>query len=246
MSKKTILSLTFALLICCGSTSCTTTPAVSTTPKATTPVLGPPGWEEYATPISVPELGISSVAIDYAWVGWGERQLAWVIEKTDGEYRTDRGESMDAALVSALKGSLTNLRRSGSLKSCLDHTDDYPHFRIDIVFEDGSEVTLLSDSNCPQNVPWNVVYDENLYIQYSGEIPTALRTLLDPLVGELLFLDLLLVLRLELNVLDLNVQDLEKATSQRLPHSFECLKGHLLTGISVVKLLCPEVSEHGT
>jgi hypothetical protein len=175
--KTTILLLTFALVICCGNTSCITTPAVPT-------ALRPPGWEEYATPISVPELGISSVAIDYAWAGWGERQLAWVVEKRDGEYQTDRGESVDAALVSALGSSLTNLRRSGGLKSCLGHTDDYPHFRIDIIFEDGSEATLLSDSNCPQNVPWNVVYDDNLYVQYTGEIPTALHTLFGSLVGD--------------------------------------------------------------
>jgi hypothetical protein len=142
------------------------------------------GWEEYATPVVVAASGVSQVVIDYAWDGWGERQLAWAVKKTGAGYETEQGESVDASLVATLGSSLTNLRRSGGLKSCLNHTDDYPDFRIQLFFEDGSDATLLSDSNCPQNVPWNVVYEDELYVQYTGEIPAALRALFDALVDD--------------------------------------------------------------
>ena len=178
-----ILSVVVSVCAAKSAAPAATSPA-PTPPEATTPVPRPPGWQEYATPILIPASGISKLAIDYAWEGWGERQLAWTVTKTGDKYRTEQGESVEAALVVALGSSLTNLRRSGGLKSCLNHTDDYPHFRIVILFEDGSEVTLLSDSNCPQNVPWNVVHEDDLYVQYTGEIPAALRALLGSLVDD--------------------------------------------------------------
>ena len=166
------------------------TPTLIPTPIPTptaipTTIPEPVTWDIYATPISVLESDISKIAIDYSWGGLtGELKRSYVLEKVNAGFQTDQGGNVDEGKVDGLGSSLVNLRRSGGLKSCINHTDDYPYFRIEIAYENGSKAILYSGSNCADNIPWNVVYDDKLYVQYTGEIPTALYDLLSSFVDD--------------------------------------------------------------
>jgi len=164
----------------------TPVPAEPTATPIPTTIPGPVTWDAYATPISVPESDISKVTIDYSWGGLGGGlQCSYVLEKVNAGFKTDQGVNVDEGKVKGLGSSLINLRRSGGLKSCINHTDDYPYFRIEIAYENGSKAVLYSASNCADNIPWNVVHDGELYVQYTGEIPTALHDLLSSFVDDL-------------------------------------------------------------
>jgi hypothetical protein len=106
-----------------------------------------------------------------------------IFQTPDG-YQTSSGEPIDANLVAALSGSLAHLRPSGGLKTCVDITDNYPRWQIDMRYRDGRQAILISNSNCLYGIPWNVIYQGELYAQYTGDISMALMPLLGALPGD--------------------------------------------------------------
>jgi hypothetical protein len=136
--------------------------------------LGPPP----AAPNTVTlDLGdIQSVTIDYRHSGWGSRQRNFPIERKGDRWEAD-GTPVDAAAVQALAGAFDLLVPSDGLKSCNSHTDDYPHFAIQVRGAHGT-AEVSSDSNCAELAPWNVVSGGRLFVQASGKIGRALDPLL--------------------------------------------------------------------
>lgn len=58
------------------------------------------------------------------------------------------------------------------------HTDDYPHMRAQLVFENGVQVTLTTDSQNPYMLPWCVTANGTTTKTYNANISRALFALL--------------------------------------------------------------------
>lgn len=128
---------------------------------------------------------VSRITIDYSWGGmYASRKYNYVISKAEDKFQTSQGKKVDEDKVMGLFKALVNLQKSGGMKGCFSHTDDYPYFRIELVYANGEKAILYSDSNCKENIPWNVVYKNKLYVQYTGEIPKALYSLLNDIEPE--------------------------------------------------------------
>ncbi len=101
--------------------------------------------------------------------------------KREGGYARSVEEfqrAVDNDQIANLNKSLVNLRESWAMRTCNSHTDDYPWAEIEIAYSSGQKVVLLSSSNCPQRKPWNVVAENKVYVQYTGEIPRAYYALI--------------------------------------------------------------------
>lgn len=58
------------------------------------------------------------------------------------------------------------------------HTDDYPHLRAQLVLQDGTEITLTTDSQSPYMLPWLVTTNGTIKKTYNANISRALFVLL--------------------------------------------------------------------
>jgi hypothetical protein len=159
--------------------------AIAQTPAPpSTPATPPLTWETYTTltTLAVPE--IEQLTLTYQFSGWESYQVTVALTKTPEGYRTATGELVNGDRVERLRESLTQLRWSSGDKECIAVTDAYPDFQLDLVFTNGERAEIRSLSNCPLNIPWNVTYQGNQYVQYTGELPLALYPLLAALPGD--------------------------------------------------------------
>lgn len=128
---------------------------------------------------------IDKIHIKYAWAGLGlPRNHEYTIVKTDQGFQSNMGKKIKVNFVRALQDALQMLQISGGLKTCISHTDDYPSIRLEISSTDLDKIVLYSSSNCLGNIPWNVIWHGDLYVQYGLNISKALTNLLheiDPL-----------------------------------------------------------------
>jgi hypothetical protein len=60
------------------------------------------------------------------------------------------------------------------------HTDDYPHMRAQLVVQNGTQVTLTTDSQNPYMLPWCVTANGTTTKTYNANISRALFALLPP------------------------------------------------------------------
>jgi hypothetical protein len=60
------------------------------------------------------------------------------------------------------------------------HTDDYPHMRAQLVLQNGTQVTLTTDSQNPYMLPWCVIANGTSTKMYNSNISRALFALLPP------------------------------------------------------------------
>ncbi len=144
----------------------------------TTPTSQTLTWEDYTAFTNIPVTDITAITLHYSFAGWTRQEINLSIEKIADGYISSTGGRISSEVVDAFGNSLTQLRWSSTDKDCDSITDNYPAFRLDILFENGEHVEIRSTSNCALNIPWNVIYQDNQYVQYTGEIPTALYVLL--------------------------------------------------------------------
>jgi hypothetical protein len=136
--------------------------------------LPPPPEAPNATKLDLGTL--QSITVDYQHSGWGHTAHKFTIE-SKGDHWEAFGSPIDSSVVRALEGAFDQLVPSDGVKDCNSHTDDYPHFAIHVAGSRGA-ADLLSDSNCRDYAPWNVVQNGKLYVQASGKLGKALAPLL--------------------------------------------------------------------
>lgn len=105
------------------------------------------------------------------------------IIKMGDEFRTQEGKIIDPNKIYALDNSLINLHISGGLKT-IPAFRGYQDFRVEIIYENDNRVILYSDSDSYGSVPWNVVAQGKLFVQYTAEISSALFDLLSDIDPE--------------------------------------------------------------
>ncbi|MBU7028021.1 MAG: PQQ-binding-like beta-propeller repeat protein [Theionarchaea archaeon] len=90
----------------------------------------------------------------------------YTIECIDGEYYSN-GQEIDPKVIHGLLQSFTDFYE------CTESIRE-PSFLLNITFENEELMVLKSDSPTDCFTPWYIEYDGKLYLQYSGDIPTAL------------------------------------------------------------------------
>ena len=60
------------------------------------------------------------------------------------------------------------------------HTDDYPHMRMQLTLQDGTQITLTTDSQNPYMLPWCITSQGKTQKTYNADISRALFALLPP------------------------------------------------------------------
>lgn len=90
----------------------------------------------------------------------------YTIECIDGEYYSN-GQKIDPKVIQGLLQSFTDFYE------CTESIAE-PSFVVNITFENEKFMVLKSDSPTDCFMPWYIEYDGKLYLQYSGDIPTAL------------------------------------------------------------------------
>lgn len=134
---------------------------------------------------------VSRIKIEYHRVDFGglAEESFYEINQEGDKFVTKEGKIINSEKIYRLSNSLINLHKSGGLKSCMSHTDDYPSYKVEILYSNGERVVLSSDSNCYKNIPWNVITKDRLFVQYSNEIPDALFLILEKeLLGSMSFM----------------------------------------------------------
>ena len=137
---------------------------------------------------------ISKIIIDYEYRSYsplshGEwtygRERHHKINKIDNEFETQDGKIIDQGKIYALENSFINLHISGGLKTIPAFLSRfYQNFRVEIIYENDNRVILYSDSGFYGSVPWNVVAQGKLFVQYTAEISSALFDLLSDIDPE--------------------------------------------------------------
>jgi len=135
---------------------------------------------------------ITDLTIQYEWFGLGDPwQIAYglIIQQVNTEplIQTDPitltlSSDPDPALIQALAPALTDLipvRSKFTLEPC---TDNYINWSVKMVLEDGTEITVETDSNFLRfGGPWFVEVGDQVYMQYSLDFYFALADLITSL-----------------------------------------------------------------
>jgi len=136
---------------------------------------------------------ILKIIIDHDSRSWSPFSYEWIygkayhyeIMKMDDEFKTQEGKIVDPNKVYAIDNSLVNLHISGGLKTIPGFLARYwSRFRVEIFYENDDRVILHSDSGHYGNVPWNVVAQGKLFVQYTAEISISLFDLLSDIDPE--------------------------------------------------------------
>ena len=136
---------------------------------------------------------ILKIIIDYDYMSYSPFSREWThvearhyeIIKIDNEFETQDGKVIDQGKIYVLENSLVNLHISGGLKTIPSFLDRYySRFRVEIIYENDNRVILHSDSGFYGNVPWNVVAQGKLFVQYTAEISISLFDLLSDIDPE--------------------------------------------------------------
>jgi hypothetical protein len=109
----------------------------------------------------------------------GRERLSYTLWESGSAFQVDgTGARIEPALVTALLSAGTGLHPAEEPQDCTSHTDDYPKFTLRLR-RDGADIAeLTSTSNCANHVPWNLVYEGRLLVQYDGSIWPKVHALL--------------------------------------------------------------------
>lgn len=128
-------------------------------------------WEVGAITYLYVWSGIADSIVDYQTVRWD-----------NGTYKIAYSE-VDSNLVSILRESIQDLYPSPVIINTITHTDDYPHWKLEMVGKDGNRIQLISDSNTESAVPWNIIYNGRIYISWNRNILPAIKRLYGTQIG---------------------------------------------------------------
>jgi hypothetical protein len=122
-----------------------------------------------------PPHGAKHIAIDYTYLSFHRDARHYKIEWTPRGYVSGK-RTIDRKAIDAIYAALTDLHDSNIDQRCISHTDDYPELRVTI---DGDEpLVVASNSNCHDNVPWNITRESRMFAQYNGKAGRAVEALL--------------------------------------------------------------------
>lgn len=127
---------------------------------------------------------IESVELSYQWWGMGDPYFEYQQIKRAGDVYKLNGRVVIEEKITKLIKSLSNLHAVPQTLNSITHTDDYPIWAIEITGTDGTKILLTSDSNSSMYVPWNVIYNGDIYAQYDGSVEVALADLFSVSEGE--------------------------------------------------------------
>jgi len=130
------------------------------------------------------EYEIESVDLSYQWWGMGDPSFEYQQIKRTGDVYKLNGRVVVEEKITNLVKSLSNLHAVPQTLNSITHTDDYPIWAVEITGSDGTKILLTSDSNTPLYVPWNVIYNGDIYAQYDGSVEVALADLFSVSEGE--------------------------------------------------------------
>lgn len=102
------------------------------------------------------------------------------LKKAGSVYVSDTGKRISPYLIENLLSSLTDLYESDQYEDTYDkfhRTCYYPHYKVTITLQDGTHIILESNSNYHCWIPWNITCNGKTYVQYNGEIPSAVLRL---------------------------------------------------------------------
>jgi hypothetical protein len=130
------------------------------------------------------EYEIESIELSYQWWGMGDPSFEYQQIKRTGDVYKLNGRVVVEEKITNLIKSLSNLHAVPQTLNSITHTDDYPIWAIEITGTDGTKILLTSDSNSSMYVPWNVIYNGDIYAQYDGSVEVALADLFSVSEGE--------------------------------------------------------------
>jgi outer membrane protein assembly factor BamB len=131
-------------------------------------------------PESIPFPSINTIEITYTETSKPLTYRFYKIEPINGKYYSNTGTKVEPQLITHLKDSFTDLYISEYQKSYNDFSQIgvSPHFDVTITLTTGKKIIAKSDSDYHCFIPWNVIYDGSVYVQYNGKIPGALLEIL--------------------------------------------------------------------
>lgn len=178
----------------------TTTPEPVTIEFVTTNLQQSGGWdlaEPYSDPLAPeiiiatedgyqldPDFKVARIELSYEWWGLGDPvfDYQWIERRNSRFWRG--GASVAANNVQALIQSISHLYPQPQMLETITHTDDYPIWAIELINDDGVHVLLYSKSNGFHYVPWNVIYNGQIYSQFDGQIGVAMSNLFKVAKGQ--------------------------------------------------------------
>lgn len=123
---------------------------------------------------------VESIELSYQWFGhiddivFSYKQ----IQRIGDTYKL-AGKVVLEEKIENLMSSIKNLHLVPQMVSALTITDHYPIWAIEITGENGEKILLTSESNTLPFLPWNVVYNGQIYAQYDGSVFTPLVDLFE-------------------------------------------------------------------
>lgn len=120
---------------------------------------------------------VGAITYLYIWGGIGDSIVDYQTVRWDSGAYKIAGSEVESNLVSKLQESLQELYPSPTIINTITHTDDYPHWRLEIVGKDGNRIQLISDSNTESAIPWNIIYNGRIYISWNNDILPAVTKL---------------------------------------------------------------------
>jgi hypothetical protein len=117
---------------------------------------------------------VASIELSYRWIGIGDSVYDYqrIDRMENGFWKNAQQISSEA--VDKLVGAIAHLRPEPHTVSVTVWSDDYPYWAVELTSMNGDKVLLYSDSNASSYIPWNVIFNGEIYAQYSGDIPSAL------------------------------------------------------------------------
>ena len=122
----------------------------------------------------IPEVNLANLGITQEWLvknheGPTSRYQGGPEVGAQNQQALYRERSEDPTFISPL---LSRIYRSGF------HTDDYPSVNVRLTFEDGSAVTVSSNSQQPFMLPWTVELGGATHVTYNANISRAIAAIL--------------------------------------------------------------------
>ena len=133
--------------------------------------------------VPAPHHGPPDVRVELDVLSFHDAHYAYDLYARPGGYVVN-DRVVDAKLVDELHAALTDLHPADGLHECTTHTDDYRIYRIVIAGAHPVEIRALS--NCTHEIPWHVIRDGKLYVQYTGALGVVVEKLfaaMDPRFG---------------------------------------------------------------
>ncbi len=130
-----------------------------------------------------PDFEVASVELSYRWIGIGDtvhdyQRIDW---REGGFWQGDKQISAEA--VDKLVQAVAHLSQEPKTLTATVWTDDYPFWAVELTSFNGDKILLYSNSNSSSYIPWNVIFNGEIYTQYDGAIPSALDGLFTVIEG---------------------------------------------------------------